>query len=201
MAENIPATLRTEFGKGAARRIRRDNKIPAVLYGHGEAPAHLTLPGHQTFLVIKDNVNALLELSFDGKSELALVKDIQRDVLSQEIEHLDLLLVRRGEKVSVEVYVVVEGESAPGTIHTLDMQTLSVEADALSIPESIHVSVEGLEDGTIVRVSDLELPEGTTTDVDPETPVVSISTPRGEEEDEAEDEDAEGEATEAGSED
>ncbi|PFG20475.1 50S ribosomal protein L25/general stress protein Ctc [Serinibacter salmoneus] len=201
MAEKIPATLRTEFGKGAARRIRRDNKIPAVLYGHGEAPTHLTLPGHETFLIIKDNINALLELSFEGKSELALVKDVQRDVLSQEIEHLDLLLVRRGEKVSVEVYVVVEGESAPGTIHTLDLQTLTVEADAMAIPESIHVSVEGLEDGTIVRVGDLDLPEGSSTDVDPETIVVSVSTPRGEEESEDEDEAGEGEAGEAGSQD
>lgn len=193
MAEAINATLRTEFGKGAARRNRRANLIPAVLYGHGTDPVHLALPSHETFLILKATSNALLELSFDGGSELALVKDVQKDVVTNDIEHIDLLLVRRGEKVNVEVSVVTEGESAPGTIHSVELQSLAVEALATAIPEHIVVSVEGLEDGTVVRVSDLALPEGTTTEIDPESPVVVISIPRLEEElEELEAENAEG---------
>ncbi|TGO04195.1 50S ribosomal protein L25/general stress protein Ctc [Serinibacter arcticus] len=182
MAEAINATLRTEFGKGAARRARRANLIPAVLYGHGTDPVHLALPSHETFLILKATSNALLELSFDGNSETALVKSVQKDVVTNDIEHIDLLLLRRGEKVNVEVSVVTEGESAPGTIHSVELQSLAVESLAIAIPTHIVVSVEGLEDGTVVRVSDLQLPEGTTTEVDPETPVVVISVPHLEEE-------------------
>lgn len=182
MAEAINATLRTEFGKGAARRARRANLIPAVLYGHGTDPVHLALPSHETFLILKATSNALLELSFDGNSETALVKSVQKDVVTNDIEHIDLLLLRRGEKVNVEVSVVTEGESAPGTIHSVELQSLAVESLATAIPTHIVVSVEGLEDGTVVRISDLQLPEGTTTDVDPESPVVVISVPHLEEE-------------------
>ncbi|TNU72822.1 50S ribosomal protein L25/general stress protein Ctc [Miniimonas arenae] len=192
MADSIAAELRTEFGKGAARRARRAKKIPAVLYGHGTNPVHLNLPSHEVFLVIKQSANAVLDIAFDGKSELALVKSVQKDVVSNDIEHIDLLLVRRGEKVTVDVAVVTEGESAPGTIHAVELQSLTVLAEATSIPERIVVSVEGLEEGTVVRVADLELPEGTTTEVDPEAAVVLVTVPRGEEE--PEDEAAEGEA-------
>lgn len=192
MADSIAAELRTEFGKGAARRARRAKKIPAVLYGHGTDPVHLNLPSHEVFLVIKHSANAVLDIAFDGKSELALVKSVQKDVVSNDIEHIDLLLVRRGEKVTVDVAVVTEGESAPGTIHAVELQSLTVLAEATSIPERIVVSVEGLEEGTVVRVADLELPEGTTTEVDPEAAVVLVTVPRGEEE--PEDEAAEGEA-------
>ncbi|GMA30482.1 50S ribosomal protein L25/general stress protein Ctc [Litorihabitans aurantiacus] len=201
MAEAINAQLRTEFGKGAARRARRASLIPAVLYGHGTDPVHLSLPSHEVFLIVKTTSNALLELSFDGGSELALVKDVQKDVVANDIEHIDLLLVRRGEKVAVDVSVVTEGESAPGTIHSVDLQSIAIEALATAIPEQITVSVEGLEDGTVVRVSDLTLPEGVTTEVDPETPVVVVSVPHLEEELPEADEDAEGEADEAAADD
>lgn len=180
MADVISATLRTEFGKGAARRLRRTEHIPAVLYGHGTDPVHLALPTHDVFLATKGSANAVLEIAFDGRSELALVKDIQRDVVSNDFEHLDLLLVRRGEKVTVEVPVVTEGESVSGTIHSLELMALEVQAEATSIPESIIVPIDGLDDGSIVRVSDLTLPKGVTTEVDPEWAVVVISIPRAE---------------------
>lgn len=186
MAETMTATLRTEFGKGAARRLRRAHQIPAVLYGHGTDPVHLAMPSHEVFLATKGAANTVLEVSFDGTSELALVKSIQRDVVSTDIEHLDLLLVRRGEKVTVDVAVSLEGETHPGTIASLEQQTLTVLAEATSIPEQIVVSVEGLEDGAIVRVAELTLPAGTTTEVDGDTVVVVVSTPRGEDEDETE---------------
>lgn len=182
MPDVISATLRTEFGKGAARRLRRTEHIPAVLYGHGTDPVHLALPTHEVFLATKGSANAVLEISFEGKSELALVKDIQRDVVSNNFEHIDLLLVRRGEKVTVEVPVVTEGESVSGTIHSVELMALEVQAEATSIPESIVVQIEGLDDGEIVRVADLTLPGGVTTEVDPEAAVVVISIPRAEEE-------------------
>lgn len=186
MAETMTATLRTEFGKGAARRLRRAKQIPAVLYGHGADPVHLALPSHDVFLATKGAANQVLEVAFDGRSELALVKSIQRDVVSTDIEHLDLLLVRRGEKVTVDVAVTTEGESASGTIHAVELFVLQVQAEATHIPEAIVVNIEGLEDGTIVRVADLVLPKGTTTEADPEAAVLVISTPRAEAEDDAE---------------
>ncbi|PWD51979.1 50S ribosomal protein L25 [Serinibacter arcticus] len=185
MAEAITATPRSEFGKGAARRTRRAGLIPAVLYGHGTDPVHLSLPGHETFLIVKHTSNALLELAIEGGTELALVKDVQKDVVTNEIEHIDLLLVRRGEKVTVDVDVVTEGESYPGTIHSVELQTLTVEALATNIPTQIVVDITDLEDGAIVRVSDLVLPEGTTTEIDDESPVVLITVPRASAQDEA----------------
>ena len=172
---NIQAETRTEFGKGAARRARRANLIPAVLYGHGTDPVHLALPSHETFLILKATSNALLELSFDGNSETALVKSVQKDVVTNDIEHIDLLLLRRGEKVNVEVSVVTEGESAPGTIHSVELQSLAVESLAIAIPTHIVVSVEVLEDGTVVRVSDLQLPEGSSIQGDDEALIVNIT--------------------------
>lgn len=185
MVDAITAAVRTQFGKGAARRLRATGNVPAVLYGHGTEPVHLALPTHEVFLATKGSANALLKVSFEGKSELALVKDIQRDVVTTDYEHIDLLLVRRGEKVTVEVPVTTEGESVSGTIHSVELQTLTVEAEATSIPEHIVVVIDGLEDGTVLRVSDLTLPKGVSTDVDPETAVVVISIPRVEVEEEA----------------
>ena len=184
----LTATVRTEFGKGAARRTRRANLIPAVLYGHGEAPRHLALPSHDTFLVLKDNANALITLEFDGTKQLALAKHIQRDPVRRTIEHVDFVIVRKGEKVTVEVPVHVVGESAPGTIHQTELGTLTITVPATDIPEVIEVSVEGLTDGTIVRVADIPRPEGATIDVDPDQEVVVISTPRASADDLAADE-------------
>ena len=155
----LSAERRTAFGKGAARRIRRDHKIPAVLYGHGTAPVHITLPGHDTMMALK-TANALLSIELEGQSQLALAKDVQRDPIKPVIEHVDLVLVRRGEKVTVDVPVHTEGEASPDTIVTLDSQTLQLLVEATRIPESITVSVEGLPAGTQIHASDIALPEG-----------------------------------------
>lgn len=180
---SLAASVRTEFGKGAARRTRRAGLIPAVLYGHGADPIHLALPSHDTFLALKGNANALLTLEFDGRTELALTKDVQRDPVKRTIDHLDLVLVRRGEMVVVDVPVHVEGESAPGTIHTVDSQTLSVRADATNIPESFTVDIEGLTETDDVRASSVTLPSGVELETDPDTVVISITVPRVTEED------------------
>lgn len=182
----LAATTRTEFGKGAARRIRRAHQIPAVLYGHGADPLHITLPGHETMLALKHS-NALLTIALDGKDHLAIAKDVQRDPVRQVIEHVDLLAVKKGEKVNVVVPVHVVGESAPGTIHVLEAaQGLHVSAEATHIPEAIEVSVEGLEAGTTLRGADLTLPAGVTLLDDPEEAVLSISLPQSSEEEPAE---------------
>jgi large subunit ribosomal protein L25 len=170
----IAAELRTEFGKGAARRIRRADKVPAVLYGHGTDPVHIALPGHETMLALK-TANVLLELSFDGKLELALPKHVQRDPLKGYIEHVDLLLVRRGEKVTVDVAVVTTGEAAPDTIVVQENQTISVEAEATRIPNEVEVSIEGAEAGTQIHAKEITLPEGVTLVADPETLVINIT--------------------------
>ncbi|GAA4719977.1 50S ribosomal protein L25/general stress protein Ctc [Isoptericola chiayiensis] len=194
MAEiKLAAEMRTEFGKGAARRIRRADNIPAVLYGHGTDPVHVTLPGHATMLAVR-HTNALIELTFDNGTELAVVKDVQRNVVREEIEHVDLLIVKKGEKIAVDITVHVTGESAPGTIHLVDYQTLTVEVDATNIPEYAEVSIEGREAGDHISAGDIELPNGATLLTDPEYTVVSITEPRGEEsadEDEASAESAE----------
>ncbi|TPW73030.1 50S ribosomal protein L25/general stress protein Ctc [Schumannella sp. 10F1B-5-1] len=172
----LVADERTEFGKGAARRIRANDKIPAVLYGHGTEPRHLTLPGHETMLILR-KANAILDLQIAGESQLALVKDVQKDPVRQIIEHVDLIVVRRGEKVTVDVPVHVDGESAPGTIIALDATTLSVEVEATHIPENLHVSAEGLEEGTQILAKDVVLPSGATLLTDPEALVVNITVP------------------------
>ncbi|GAA4433736.1 50S ribosomal protein L25/general stress protein Ctc [Georgenia halophila] len=179
----LTATVRTEFGKGAARRCRRAGLIPAVLYGHGATPQHLALPSHETFLAVKDHANALISIDIEGKQQTALVKDIQRDPVKRNIEHLDLLIVRRGEKVSVDVPVHVEGESAPGTIHQLESQSLTLTVPATSIPDYVIVHIDELEDGAILRVQDITPPEGAEIDADPESAVVVISIPRATAED------------------
>jgi large subunit ribosomal protein L25 len=170
----LTAEKRTQFGKGAARKIRRDHKIPAVMYGHGAEPIHITLPGHDTMMALK-NVNALLTIVIDGTEQLALAKDVQRDPIKPVIEHVDLVIVRRGEKVTVDVPVHVEGEAAAETVVTVDAQTLQLEVEATSIPENILVSVEGLAAGTQIKAADVELPSGATLVSDEDTLVVNIT--------------------------
>ncbi len=174
---HLSAETRTEFGKGAARRIRRASKIPAVVYGHGEDPRHVTLPGHQTMLAVKRE-NAVLTLDVEGTEVLALVKDVQREPRRREIEHVDLVLVRRGEKVEVEIAVHVEGEPAPETVVTVENQTLTLEVDALRIPEGVTVSVEGAEPGTQVLAGQVTLPQGATLVTEPDTLVVNVTAAR-----------------------
>ena len=156
----ITAELRTEFGKGAARRLRRADKVPAVLYGHGTDPLHLSLPGHDTMLALKTR-NVLITLDIDGRdNELALPRHVQRHPLKGNIEHVDLLLVRRGEKVVVEVRIVLVGEPAAETLVNLENPTVAVEAEATHLPERIEVSIEGAEAGTQIHASDLVLAAG-----------------------------------------
>ena len=184
MAETkLVATARTEFGKGAARRLRRVDMIPAVLYGHGTAPVHVALPGHQVMMAVK-RTNALFEIEIDGTTMLALAKDVQIEPVHHVIEHLDLLIVRRGEKVTVEVPVHIIGESAPGTIHVVETQNLSLEAEATHLPDHVELSIEGLEEGAMLRASDITLPLGSTLLTDPEHVVVTITVPRQEVEEE-----------------
>jgi len=179
----VTAETRTSFGKGAARRIRADKKIPAVIYGHGTEPQHITLPGHQTALILRKS-NQVLELTIDGVESLALVKDVQKDPVLQIIEHIDLIVIRKGEKVQVEVNIHLEGESAPGTMATQDSQTVLLEVEAIHIPESVVVSIEGLEDGAVVRAADITLPAGATLITDEDTVIVGVSIPEEEPEDE-----------------
>ncbi|MEU4365248.1 50S ribosomal protein L25/general stress protein Ctc [Promicromonospora sp. NPDC023987] len=180
MAEiKLAAEPRTEFGKGAARRIRRDNKIPAVLYGHGDAPVHVTLPGHESMLALRQT-NVLLNIQLDGKGQLAVAKDVQRDPVRNVIEHIDLQVVTAGEKITVDISVNIVGESAPGTIHLVEEQTLSIEAEATHLPESVDVSIEGLESGSQILAGDVKLPAGAELLTDPSYVVVLVTEPRGE---------------------
>jgi large subunit ribosomal protein L25 len=170
----LVAQTRTEFGKGAARRIRRAHQIPAVMYGHGTEPVHITLPGHETMLALKA-ANALLSIEVDGTTQLALVKDVQRDAIKPVIEHVDLVVVRRGEKVSVDVQIHTTGEAAIETVVTVENQTVELEVEATHIPENLEVSVEGASAGTQIHASDLVLPEGAVLVTDPEILVVNIT--------------------------
>lgn len=189
----IPAEKRTEFGKGAARRIRRADKVPAVLYGHGTDPVHLSLPGHDAMLALRHS-NAVLTLDVEGEQHMALAKDVQRDPIKRFIEHVDLVVVRKGEKVTVEVGVHVEGDAAPETVVTVEQNSLEVEADYTKIPEWLIVSVEGMTAGTQVLASDVELPEGVTMVTNPEYLVVNVTQAISEEALEAELAEAEAEA-------
>ncbi len=195
MAEvKIQAESRSEFGKGAARRIRRADKVPAVLYGHGTDPVHITLPGHDTMLALK-TANALLAIEIEGgDSHLALPKQIQRDPIKGFIEHVDLVIVRRGEKVTVDITLHVEGEAAADTLVVTEHPQITVEAEATHIPEGVTVSVEGLDVGAQIHASDLELPVGTTLVTDPDTLVVNITAAPTAEQLEAELAEAEAEA-------
>jgi large subunit ribosomal protein L25 len=172
----IQAEPRTEFGKGAARRIRRADKVPAVLYGHGTPPVHITLPGHDTMLALKHGgANALLTIVVEGKSQLALPKQVQRDPIKGFLEHLDLIVVQRGEKVTVEVPVHVVGDPATETMVITEHGTVAVEAEATHIPEYIEVNLEGAEAGTQVLAKDLKLPGGSEVHLDPETLIVHVT--------------------------
>ena len=160
MTDNkLVATTRTKFGKGAARSIRREHKIPAVMYGHGTEPVHITLPGHETMMALKV-ANVLLTIEIDGKDQLALAKDIQRHPIRPVIEHVDLVVVRKGEKVTVDVPIHVVGEAALETVVALENNTVELAVEATHIPERLDVSVEGLKAGTRIHASDLVLPEG-----------------------------------------
>jgi large subunit ribosomal protein L25 len=170
------AEVREQFGKGFARRIRAAGRIPAVIYGHGTEPQHVSLPGHEVSLILR-KANQVLELDISGKTQLALVKDVQKDPVHQVIEHLDLVIVRKGETVTIDVPVHVEGESVAGTIAALDANTLSIEAEATHIPERITVDIEGAEEGTQIFAKDLTLPEGSSLVSDPETLVINVTVP------------------------
>jgi large subunit ribosomal protein L25 len=171
----IDADIRTEFGKGAARRTRRAGRIPAVLYGHGTDPQHLSLPSLEFARVVREQGrNAVLTLNIDGRPQLALTKTVVTHPIRPYIEHVDLLLVRRGEKVTVEVTVHLTGEAAAGTLITQELNTIELEADALNIPESIDVSVEGVEAGTQILAGSLTLPEGSELKTDDQALVANV---------------------------
>ena len=192
----IQAELRTEFGKGAARRTRRAGRVPAIIYGHGATTRHLSLPEHEIMLALK-TPNALLRLEGLGRSELALPKAVQRDPLKGAIEHVDLIEVRRGEKVTVEIPVRVTGEVFSGGLLDQQLVTISIEAEATQIPDGIDVDVEGMEIGSSVHAKDLALPAGATLQTDPEALVLHVLEPAAEVAEEAEaaaEEAAEGEA-------
>ena len=188
MAEaRIDAETRTEFGKGAARRTRRAGKIPAVLYGHGTEPQHLALPELEFKRALREQGrNAVVTLNIGGTPQLALTKTVVAHPIRPYIEHIDLLMIRRGEKVVVEVGVIVTGDAAPGTLVTQELNSIELEADVSSIPEQIEVSVEGLRIGTQIQASDVTLPEGSELRTDPEILVVHVVAAPTEEQLEAE---------------
>ncbi|MEJ3403720.1 50S ribosomal protein L25/general stress protein Ctc [Rathayibacter sp. YIM 133350] len=188
MAEDntVVAENRESFGKGAARKIRAAGKIPAVIYGHGGDPRHVTLPAHRVGLLLR-KANALLTIEVGDSRQLVLVKDVQKDPVHQVIEHIDLIVVRSGEKVLVEVPVHVEGESFAGTIVDLDAKTLHLEAEATHIPERVVIDIEGAEEGTQLHAKDVELPKGVTLATDPETLVLHVHAPQKAGDDEAAD--------------
>lgn len=170
----IAAQPRTEFGKGAARRIRRADQVPAVIYGHGAEPKHVSVPGHELLLALR-TANVLISLEIDGGSELVIPKAVQRDPIKGFIEHVDLLAVKRGEKVTVEIPVTAEGELAPGG-HLLEhvLNTLPVEAEATNIPEGVVVDVTGLEAGASILAKDIALPKGSSLAVDEDAVVIQV---------------------------
>lgn len=173
---HLKAEPRKEFGKGAARRIRREHKVPAVLYGHGSDPIHITLPGHDTMMALKHGgANALLSIDVEGEKQLALPKQVQRHPVRGHLEHVDLIIVKRGETVVVEVPVSVVGDAASETLVTLEHPTISLEAEATHIPEAVEVSVEGAEAGLQIVAGDLDLPKGSKLHGDPEALVVHVS--------------------------
>jgi len=200
MAEAPSNHLKTEarevFGKGAARKIRALGKIPAVIYGHGTEPQHVTLPGHEVGLILRKS-NQVLELDIAGKIQLALVKDVQKDPVRSIIEHIDLIVIRKGEKVTIDVPVHLVGEAAPGMQVNQDANTISLEAEATHIPESVTVDIEGAEDGTQIFAKDITLPSGSSLVTDPDTLIVAVSIPAEQDLGEETEAAAEGEAAPA----
>ena len=170
----LTTETRTEFGKGAARRARRDGKVPAVLYGHGTEARHYNLNHRELVRALKGGANTVLTLGIDGGDELALPKVVVRHPLRDYYEHVDLILVRRGEKVTVDIAITVTGDAASGTLVLIDTNTLSIEAEALNIPESIEVSIQGLEAGSQILAGQITLPEGSALITDPEALVVAV---------------------------
>ncbi|MFV0435025.1 MAG: 50S ribosomal protein L25/general stress protein Ctc [Leucobacter sp.] len=185
----LDADVRDSFGKGAARKLRAAGRTPAVIYGHGTVPVHVSVETHPLSLIVR-HANALIELNIEGEKQLVLVKDVQKDPVRQIIEHIDLLVVRKGETVDVEVPVHVEGESFSGTNALQELNTLHLSVPATDIPEHVVVSVEGLEEGAQILAGDIALGEGATLLTDPEHLVVHVVVPRGSVSDDAE---AEGE--------
>jgi large subunit ribosomal protein L25 len=170
----IAAEPRTEFGKGPARRERRAGRVPAVLYGHGTDPRHVSLPGHDVLLALR-TANVLIRLEgLPGGSQLALPKAVQRDAIRGSVEHVDLIMVRRGEKVTVEVPINVTGEVAPDGLLDQQLVQISVEAEATNIPPGIEVDVEGMAIGASVHAGDLTLPSGVTLAVEPDILVLHV---------------------------
>ena len=179
----IKAEARTEFGKGVARRLRREWKVPGVIYGSHQEPVHFAVPLLDIQSLVRNNgVNAVLELEIDGEQYLTMVKHVDQNVLTFDIDHVDLLAIKRGEKVEVEVPVTLTGEPAAGTMHIQDADVLLVEADVLNIPEEIEVSIEGLEDGAVITAGDVTMPEDTALVAEEDTVIVSISLPEVDEE-------------------
>lgn len=171
----LTVDVRTSTGKGASRRARREGKVPAVLYGHGSDPQHLELNARDFAAVLRHSgTNAVLALDINGQEQLALTKALAIHPIRRSITHADLIIVRRGEKVTVEVQVIVEGEAESGTLVTQDATTIEIEAEALSIPESLTVSVEGVGEGTQILAGEVQLPSGVTLVSDPEMLVVNI---------------------------
>ena len=191
----LTVEVRESFGKGAARKLRAAGKIPAVLYGHGTEPQHLSLPGHETMLLVRRS-NALIELNIAGTIQLALVKDVQKDPVRQIIEHIDLAVINKGEKVTVDVPVHLEGESFAGNFAALDAATLTVEVEATDIPQRLTVDIEGAEEGTQIFAKDVTLPKGAVLVTEGDVLVVNVTVPVVETESDAE-APAEGEAVEA----
>jgi large subunit ribosomal protein L25 len=183
----IKAEARTEFGKGAARRIRRDNKVPAVIYGHGDTPVHVTLPAHDTLMALKHGgANAVLNIDVDGKVQLALTKQVQADPIKGFLEHVDFVAVKKGEKVTVEVPVHLVGEAHKEAFVQLENNVVTVEAEATHIPDQIEFSIEGLEAGTQILASQLELPKGAVLMSDGDLLIVNITQAKSAESAEAE---------------
>ncbi|BCW05156.1 MULTISPECIES: 50S ribosomal protein L25/general stress protein Ctc [Micrococcaceae] len=181
--QKLTAELRTEFGKGFARRARMAGQIPAVIYGHGAEPIHINLPGRATTLAVRVS-NALLAIDVDGEQHLTLVKDIQRDPVKQIIEHVDLQTVQAGEKVTVDIAVHVSGEVAPGAVASLEATTVSLEAEATHVPTAVEVDIEGRKAGENIHASDLVLPKGSTLLTEGDTLVVRIAETASEAEEE-----------------
>ena len=172
---NLTAEVRTKTGKGASRQARRDGKVPAVLYGHGADPQHLTLPAREFSAVLRNfGTNAVLTLDIDGKEALALPKAIEIHPIRRNIQHVDLIIVRRGERVTVEINVIVEGDAGPDTLVNQESNTIEIESDAMSIPENLTLSVEGIAAGTQFLASQVPLPDGVTLISDPDLLVVNV---------------------------
>jgi large subunit ribosomal protein L25 len=171
----LTASVRHETGKGASRRARRAGQVPAVLYGHGADPKHLLLPGRDFAAVLRHTgTNAVLTLDIEGEEQLALTKSLEIHPIRRNIQHADLLVVRRGEKVTVEVNVIVEGEAIPGTLVTQDTNTIEIESDVQAIPDQLTVSVEGADIGTQLTAASIPLPDGVSLISDPEMLVVNV---------------------------